>query len=113
MKKLGDIIDDARDGKKPEYDDLRHAVCAMESLMTFDRLALHSLADAERNNKKKILLSSAVFQSEERFERIKRAYNKSPKEWLGPNNDPDCKIVQERRGKSLNLVNKIMNKHKK
>jgi hypothetical protein len=109
-KKLGDIIDACLDGEKPDYDDMRLAICAMSALMTFDRLAIHRLAQAERENKKKILLSSAVFQSKERFNRIKRAHETTPREWLGEENNPDSKEVQKRRAASKKLVDKILDK---
>ena len=113
MDSLGNIIDKARDGGKPDYDDLRYAVCALDSLMTFDRMALLNLVEAERKNKKKILSYSAEFQWTERFNRLKNAYEKPPKEWLGKNNDPDSPKVQERRRKSIELVNKIHRKNEK
>lgn len=110
MKKLGDIIDEAMDGEKPDYDDLRYAVCAMSSLMTFYRMSLSNLVKAERENKKKILSYSAVFQYEEMFNTIKKAFSKSPKEWLGADNDPDSLQVQERRKSHLKIVEKIIAK---
>lgn len=110
MKKLRDIINECMDGYEPEYDDLRYAVCAMQALMTFDRMALMNLVKAEKENKKPILSYSAEFQWKERFDRIKTAYGKSPKEWLGENNDPNNLAVQERRNISKKIVQKILRK---
>lgn len=110
MKNLGDIIDDCMSGKKPEYDELRYAICAMDALMTFDRMTLSDLVKTEKGEKKPILSYSAIFQYKERFDRIKKAFSVSPKKWLGVNNDPDLPEVQTRRRKANKLVEKIINK---
>ncbi|WP_267904086.1 hypothetical protein [Pseudomonas monteilii] len=34
MRTLGEIIEAARSGERPDYDELRLAVCAMDMLMT-------------------------------------------------------------------------------
>ena len=47
MRTLGEIIEAARSGERPDYDDLRLAVCAMDMLMTFDRQAIWKLAEGE------------------------------------------------------------------
>lgn len=38
MRTLGEIIEAAKSGERPDYDELRLAVCAMDALMTFDRV---------------------------------------------------------------------------
>ncbi|WP_409317611.1 hypothetical protein [Pseudomonas sp. KCJK9016] len=40
MRTLGEIIEAAKSGERPDYDDLRLAVCAMDGLTTFDRQAI-------------------------------------------------------------------------
>jgi len=108
MESLGSIIEAAKSGEKPNYDELRYAVCAMSSLMVFDLMALRALADAEKQNKKRILSYSAVFQYEERMKRVYQALNKSPLEWLGVENCPDSPEAQERRKGIKKLVSKII-----
>jgi hypothetical protein len=109
MKTLGEIIDMAMNGEKPDYDDMRYAICAMSALMSFDRMALSSLSKGEKEKKRPILTYSASFQYEERFNRLKTAYSRTPKEWLGPNNDPDSEEVQRRKKMHTKLVDKIIN----
>lgn len=40
MKTLGEIMEAAKSGECPYYDELRLTICAMDILMTFDRRAL-------------------------------------------------------------------------
>lgn len=47
MRTLGQIIEACRNGERPDVDELRLAVCAMDALMTFDRRAIWTLAEAE------------------------------------------------------------------
>ncbi|MNO61326.1 hypothetical protein D3C76_519730 [compost metagenome] len=108
MRTLGQIIEAARVGQKPDVDELRYAVCAMDALMTFDRNAFFRLAEAEQDGKKPFLTSSAVWQRDEHFGRVKRAMEKSPKDYLGPNYDPDRPEVQQRRRSAVALLDKVM-----
>jgi hypothetical protein len=112
MRVLGEIIEAAKSGERPEYDELRLAVCAMDALMTFDRMAIWKLADAESEGKKPFMVWSAVFQRQENFDRIKRAMAKTPREYLGANYDPDSPAVQARRRASISLMDKIIDKSK-
>ena len=97
MRVLGKIVEDVMSGGKPLYEELRYAVVAYQALCTFDTSALMKLAEAEREKKLPFLTRSAVFQFEEHFNRMKCALAKSPKEWVGWNNDPDNPEVQRRR----------------
>ena len=108
MKSLGEIIEAAKSGERPDYDDLRLAVCAMDALMTFDRQAIWKLAEAEAQGKKPILVYSSVWQRDENFERVKRAMNTEPKTYLGANYDPDSPAVQGRRRMSIALTDKAI-----
>lgn len=67
-KTLGEIIRASRSGERPDYDDLRLALCALDHLMTFDRMAM------ERPH-------------------LAQALKKTPMEFLGDNN-PDNPEVQ-------------------
>lgn len=105
---LQEIITAVRDGKAVESDDMAYAICAMGALMTFDHRALMNLVEAEEEGKKPFLVYSAKFQYSERFNRLKKAMAKPPKEWVGWNNDPKNPAFQERRKSSIGLMNKLM-----
>lgn len=108
MRTLGEIIEACRSGEKPSVDELRYAVCAMDALMTFDRQALWKLAEAEQEGKKPFMVYSGVWQRDENFGRVKRALEKTPKEYVGWNNDPDNPEFQERRGKSVRMMESMI-----
>ncbi|MEL7941011.1 hypothetical protein [Pseudomonas delhiensis] len=108
MRTLGQIIEAARAGEKPTVDELRYAVCALDILMTFDRNAFFKLAEAEQAGKKAILVYSPTWQRDESFNRVKRAMEKSPRDYLGPNFDPDRAEVQQRRRAAAALYEKAL-----
>ncbi|MFZ5935057.1 hypothetical protein ACOKS3_09485 [Pseudomonas sp. HS6-2] len=108
MRTLGQIIEDARSGERPDYDELRLAVCVMDILMTFDRQAIWKLAEGEHKGKKPILVWSSLWQRDENFTRVKGAMAKDPKSYLGPNQDPDSPAVQERRRMSIAIMDGVV-----
>jgi hypothetical protein len=110
MTTLGEIIEAARSGRRPDYDDLRLAVCAMDILMTFDRQAIWKLSEAESQCKKPFLVNSAVWQRDENFGRMKRAMSSTPLDYLGTNYNPDRPEAQERRQKSVALMDRFINR---
>jgi hypothetical protein len=104
VKTLGEIIEAAKSGERPDYDELRLAVCAMDMLMTFDRQAIWKLAEGEEKGKKPFLVWSGLWQRDENFTRVKRAMASDPKSYLGANYDPDSPAVQERRRMSIAIM---------
>lgn len=107
MRTLLEIIDATRDGGRPEYDELRYAVCALDALTTFDEMALRKLVEAENEGKNPVLVWSAKFQYEERFNRMKRALNADPKTWVGWDNDPDNPEFVKRRQSAIRLFENV------
>lgn len=107
MKTLDEIIDAVRDGERPDYDDLRYAICALSALEVFDNTALMRLCEAERDGKKPFLVTSAQWQFEEHFNRRKRAGCKPPKEYVGWNNDPDNPEFLKRRELAKKVCSKF------
>lgn len=105
MKKLTDIITLVKDGGSPTSDEMRYAICALDALITFDSQALLQLAKGMQENRKPILIYSANWQWEEHHRRMQRALSKSPKEWVGEDNNPDNPEVQKRRKTSLKILN--------
>lgn len=108
MRTLGEIIEAAKSGESPSVDELRLAVCAMDYLLTFDRMAIQKLAEGEAGQRPRFLVFSAVWQRNENFNRIKSAMEKTPREYLGNNYDPDNPEVQERRAATMKLVDGLM-----
>lgn len=96
-KTLSEIVNAVRDGERPDYEDLRYAICALDALATFNRTAAMRLAEAEREGRKPFLTTSAAWQWEEHHRREQTALGKPPKEYIGWNNDPDNPEFLERR----------------
>lgn len=106
-KTLAEIIEAVRDGQRPDYEDLRYAICAMEALGTFNRRTLMRLAEAEERDQRRILGASAQWQLQEHFRREQQAYTKPPKEWVGWNNDPENPECLERRALAKRVMAKF------
>lgn len=105
---LGEIINAVRDGERPDYEDLRYAICAMEALSIFDRNAFMKLAEAEQEGRKPFISTSAVWQWQQRFRRGQVAMSKPPKEWVGWNNDPDNPDFLARRKTAQQIMSPFM-----
>lgn len=97
---LNEIIEAVRSGEKPEYDDLRYAVCALDALSTFDSMSFMRLACAELEGKSQ----STQTQWEDHFNRHKRAGDTPPKVYVGWNNDPDNPDFLARRRASMRAL---------
>jgi hypothetical protein len=82
MRTLFEIIDAAKIGEATTHQECFYALLVCESLSYFD---LESLRQFAFEQPKFRTLESAAEQS---FKRWKLALEKSPKDWLGPNNDP-------------------------
>lgn len=104
MKTLSEIVNAVRDGERPDYEDLRYAICAMDALAVFNRSAFMKLAEAERGGRKPFMTSSAQWQWEEHFRREQAALNKPPKEYVGWNNDPDNPEFLARRKRAQQFM---------
>ena len=103
MKKLGEIINQCKDGGKPTADEARLAICAMDALMVFDSI-FHSRRAAREDSGKKTDPFSAMHDYTDRFNRVKNAMGKTPLEWLGDTNNPDRPQVQARRKISAKVM---------
>ena len=98
MRTLGEIVDMAKDGRKPEYDELRYAVVALAALQHFDMNGLRRVRK---------LPTLAAHEHEESWRRLQTAYNKPPKDYVGAEHDPDDPEVQARIRASRKLFEKI------
>ncbi|WP_041279572.1 hypothetical protein [Desulfobacula toluolica] len=109
MKTLSEIIEICKSGGKPDVNDARMAICAMDALITFDSTHFMRMAQREMGGKKPGLFT-AERNYEKHFNRVKRALSKSPLAWLGTNNNPDNPKVQKRRNISKKIFNRVQDK---
>lgn len=104
MRKLFEIIEDLKSGKKPSHDECYWAVLALDALSTLDGSAIRRLAKRVEAHGEKTL---ADLDRNEWFRRWKDALHKDPKTYLGPNHDPSNPEYQKRRQAALKLYNKV------
>jgi len=79
-------------GGKPEYDELRYALLAYVSMFNIEHRQLRDELSNE-NPQPKFIRDIKLKNS---FDMYKGALSKSPKDWLGWNNDPDNPDYQKR-----------------
>jgi hypothetical protein len=82
MRTLSEIIDAAKSGEPTMHEECLYALLVCENLSCFDLRSLQRLAFEQPK------FQTAENEAEESFKRWKLALEKSPKDWLGPNNDP-------------------------
>ena len=101
MRTLFEIIDGAKSGEMPTHEECYWAMLALDALHTFDSMALIRLAEGPRE------FMTPEWEHAESFRRIKLALSKSPKEWVGENNDPANPEYQRRRKIGLKIFEKV------
>lgn len=106
MRTLSEILDIAKSGGKPKYDELRYALLAMEALSIFDADNLRQMASDFMEGKTPRLMTPK-WMHEKSYTRWQTALAKSPKEYLGHNNDPDNPLVQKRRKASAEMWSRL------
>lgn len=101
MKTLIEIIEEVKTNGKPTYEELRYALLASDSLLTF---ALMDLRKVLFNNP-----SPMIIKFMKNDMKYSNALNKPPKEWIGWNNDPENPEYQKFHSMGIKLFNKAMN----
>jgi hypothetical protein len=113
MNSLYEIIENIKNGEKPDYEDLYWAVLALNSLLHFEKESIRSLAEGKILGKKMFFTYDPEYQERESFNRRKKAFAKSPKEWVGWNNDPSNPDYQESRKMFLKMAEVFMKRFEK
>ena len=101
MRDLADIIEACKLNEKPSVDELRYAVIALTSL---DNMAMGVLMDFYRDGAKPLTKTRV----KDIYEAHNTALNKSPKEWLGWNNDPENPEYQRFHAMGVKLVERAL-----
>ena len=120
MRTIGDVVKDARTGKKPEYDEMRYTIVALHALMCFDRNAFMDLFRGELERRegrssgiKFDTIYSPEWQANERIRRMNNTYSKTPKEYVGASYDPDDPNVAKRIEAAEKLADYIISRGEK
>lgn len=90
MRTLFEIIQAAKVGEPTTHEECLYALLAYSGLAYFDNEALRKLAFEPSK------IRTAQGEAEESHRRWKVALEKSPRDWLGPSNDPANKECRER-----------------
>jgi len=109
LKTLFEIITEIKAGQKPDYDDLRYSVLALDALLYFDSKQIRDAA-AEYAAGKVPKIQTPEFRHNESFRRNKAAFEKNPKQYVGWNNDPENPEYLKRVETSIRLFKKIVAK---
>lgn len=104
MRTLYDIIEAAKIGEPTTHEECLYALLAYSGLAHFDSSALRQLAFKPSE------FRTSEYQAEESFRRWKVALDKSPKDWLGPSNDPANKECRERVRLARRIFDKLVAK---
>ncbi len=107
MKTLGTIIEEVMDGLKPDYDDLRYALIAVNSLRHFDSNAIMKMWGKEKDGKYRHDLFGLEWEAKESHNRAHTALNLPPKQWVGSAHDPDTEECQRFRKMAKGLLAKV------
>lgn len=106
MRTLFEIIEDVKDNKKPEYEELRYALLVYNFMFIMDHRNLREELLKEERPAKFI----RELKAQNSFDMAKNALNKSPKEYLGWKDDPENPEYQKFRQMGNKLIDKIINK---
>ena len=102
MRTLIEIVEAAKVGEPTTHDECLYALLAYGSLSYLDSSALRRLAFEPSK------FRTPEREAEESHRRWKAALDKSPKEWLGPSNDPANAECRERVKLARRLFDKVM-----
>ena len=106
MRTLLEIIESIKDGEEPTREELYYSVLALEALSSFDHMDFRRLLKKPDSR-----FFTIEWLNNEVFNRSKNAYRKSPKDWVGWDNDPHNPDYQGMRVMHKRLFDKIIAKH--
>lgn len=101
MRTLLEIIEDAKNGNMPTHEECYWAMLAIDSLAYFDHRALSQLAHEPSR------FRTPEREAAESFRRNKTAYATSPKDWVGPTNDPANPDYHRLRKAAFKVLDKV------
>ena len=102
MRNLSKIIEDCKLNKSVDSEELKYATIALTSLMNFSMSTIMRIYDKSQNQFDKM-------RAENVHDAYSKALNKSPKDWLGWDNDPENPAYQKFHALGNRLVEKALN----
>jgi hypothetical protein len=105
MRTLYEIIEDVKDNKKPDYEEIRYALLVYNFLFNMDHKNLRDELLSEKRSPEFI----RKMKADNSFNMAKTALNKSPKEYIG-SDDPENPEYQKFRRMGNKLLDKLLDK---
>lgn len=105
MRNLSDIVEDCKTNVRPDYEELRYSVLVMTGMLNLVNGELTRLYDEGKMPSeliRKMKLDGGICTM------YGKALNKSPKEYLGWNNDPENPEYQRFHAMGSKLVEKAL-----
>ena len=106
MRTLYEIVEDAKTNTKPDYDELLYALLVYVSMFNLEHHILREELTREKESNK----TFKDMKLKNSFGMYHTALNKSPKEYLGWNNDPENPDYQQFHQMGVKLADKFIAK---
>ncbi len=106
MRNLYDILEDTKNNKKPDYEELRYALLVYADLFHMEHRNYRDILLRYKSIPKHI----RELKAQNSFDMYKKALNTSPKDYLGWENDPENSEYQRFRKIGNKLINEIISK---
>lgn len=109
MRTLFEIIEEVKDNKRPDYEELRYALLVYNFMMFMDHKNLREELLSEKRSSEFI----RKFKAQNSHDMFRNALSKSPKDYLGWNEDPENPEYQKRRKLSEKIYDNFLAKREK
>ena len=103
MRTLYEIIEDVKDNKKPDYEEIRYALLVYNFLFNMDHKNLREELLSEKRSPEFV----RKMKADNSFNMSKTALNKSPKEYIG-SSDPENPEYQKLRKIGSKLLDEFI-----
>jgi hypothetical protein len=104
LRNLSEIIEECKTNGKPDYEELRYSVLVLISMLNIDHSKLKEALAREKESPKFI----KDLQLKNSHDMYRTALSKSPKEYLGWNNDPENPEYQKFHKLGNKLIDKVI-----
>lgn len=104
MRSLFEIVEDVKDNKKPDYEELRYALLVYSFMLSMDHRHLREELLKEERSAQFI----REMKAQNSFDMFKGALNKSPKDYIGWGDDPENPEYQKFRVMGGKLLDRII-----
>jgi hypothetical protein len=102
MRTLFEIVDGAKDGQRPTYDECYWAMLALSALLAFERDTIHKML------KEEVGPFNREYYANQSLKRNQEAFKISPQQYVGWSNDPANPDYQRERRIFKKIADKVL-----